>query len=85
VVLGGIMESAGIKPDSMEQEAREKAIDAASGLTTIEAENAFALSVVESKGINPAIVAREKAQAVKKNGLLEIVETTESLESLAAR
>ena len=82
VVLGGIMESAGIKPDSMEQEAREKAIDAASGLTTIEAENAFALSVVESKGINPAIVAREKAQAVKKNGLLEIVETTESLESI---
>lgn len=52
VVLGGIMESAGIKPDSMEQEAREKAIDAASGLTTIEAENAFALSVVESKGIS---------------------------------
>jgi SpoVK/Ycf46/Vps4 family AAA+-type ATPase len=38
--------------------------------------------VVESKGINPAIVAREKAQAVKKNGLLEIVETTESLESI---
>src|ERR1039457_2139638 len=74
------MESAGIQ--SMEQEARDKAIDAASGLTTIEAENAFALSVVESKGLNPEIVAREKAQAVKKNGLLEIVETTESLESI---
>jgi ATP-dependent 26S proteasome regulatory subunit len=82
VVLGGIMESADIKSDSMEQEAKEKAIDAASGLTTIEAENAFALSVVESKRINPEIVAREKAQAVKKNGLLEIVETTESLESI---
>jgi hypothetical protein len=82
VVLVGIMESAGIKSDSMEQEARERAIDAASGLTTIEAENAFALSVVESKGINPEIVAREKAQAVKKNGLLEIVETTESLETI---
>src|ERR1017187_633541 len=80
VVLNGILESAGIQ--SMEQEARDKAIDAASGLTTIEAENAFALSVVESKGINPEIVAREKAQAVKKSGLLEIVETTESLESI---
>jgi hypothetical protein len=55
VVLGGILESAGI--NSMEPEAREKALDAASGLTTIEAENAFALSVVESKGINPEIAA----------------------------
>ena len=40
-VLGGIMESANIK--NMENEQREKVIDAASGLTTIEAENAFAL------------------------------------------
>ena len=44
-VLAGIMESAGIK--TMENEQREKVIDAACGLTTIEAENAFALSVVE--------------------------------------
>jgi len=80
VVLTGIMESAGIQ--SIEQETRDKAIDAATGLTTIEAENAFALSVVESKDINPEIVAREKAQAVKNNGLLELVETKESLESI---
>jgi hypothetical protein len=38
-VLAGIMESANIK--SMEAETREKVIDAACGLTTIEAENAF--------------------------------------------
>lgn len=80
VVLAGICESAEIK--SIEPELREKAIDAASGLTTIEAENAFALSVAESRGINPEIVAREKAQAVKKNGLLELVETKESLDSI---
>ncbi len=79
-VLDGILESAGIK--SIEPDVRDRAIDAASGLTTIEAENAFALSVAESKGIAPEIVAREKAQAVKKNGLLEIVETTESLDSI---
>jgi len=79
-VLSGICESASIR--SLEQELREKAIDAASGLTTIEAENAFALSVVESKGIDPAIVAREKAGAVKKNGILELVETKESLDSI---
>jgi len=79
-VLGGIMESANIK--SMEAEAQEKLIDAASGLTTIEAENAFALSVVESKAIDPVIVAKEKAQAVKKNGLLELIETKETLDSI---
>jgi len=81
-VLSGIMESAGINSASVNQETREKAIDAAAGLTTIEAENTFALSVVESKGINPEIVAREKAQAVKKNGLLEIIESPESLASI---
>jgi len=79
-VLGGIMESANIK--NMENEQREKVIDAASGLTTIEAENAFALSVVQSKAIDPVIVAKEKAQAVKKNGLLELIETKETLDSI---
>ena len=66
----------------MEAETQEKVIDAASGLTTIEAENAFALSVVESKAIDPVIVAKEKAQAVKKNGLLELIETKETLDSI---
>ena len=78
-VLEGIIESAGI---DMDQETKGKVIDAASGLTTIEAENAFALSVVESKAIDPQVVAREKAQAVKKNGLLELIETRETLESI---
>jgi len=36
-------------------------LDAASGLTTIEAENAFALSFIEAGQIQPDIVAREKA------------------------
>ena len=79
-VLGGIMDSAGIP--SLEIEVREKAVEAASGLTTIEAENAFALSVAETKTITATIIAREKAQAVKKNGLLEIIETRESLNSI---
>ncbi len=79
-VLHGILESAGI--ESLEPEAQEKVIAAASGLTTIEAENAFALSFVQSRSIEPSIVAKEKAQAVKKNGLLEIIETKETLESI---
>jgi ATP-dependent 26S proteasome regulatory subunit len=79
-VLGGIVESAGIKGLAVEQQ--EKAIDAACGLTTIEAENAFALSYVQTRTITPEVVAREKAQVVKKSGLLEIIQARESLESI---
>lgn len=79
-VLTGILESANIK--NMEQDQKDQLIDAASGLTTMEAENAFALSYVQTKTVEPAVVSREKAQAVKKNGLLEIVETNETLESV---
>lgn len=79
-VLNGICESAQLKP--LEDEERETVLDAACGLTTIEAENAFALSVVERKTVDCKVVAREKAQAVKKNGLLEIIETSESLDSI---
>ena len=79
-VLAGIMESA--KLPGVAVEVREKAVEAASGLTTMEAENAFALSVAETSAISPTIIAREKAQAVKKNGLLEIVATKESLDCI---
>ena len=79
-VLGGVMESAGIS--SLDVEVREKAVEAAAGLTTIEAENAFSLSFVQSRAIEPSIIAAEKAQAVKKSGLLEIVEVKESLNSI---
>ena len=73
-VLSGILKSTGKKRPSPESTAA--LIDAARGLTTTEAEDAFALSVVECGDLNPAVVAREKAQAVKKNGLLELIETT---------
>src|SRR3954470_18759075 len=79
-VLGGILKSTEKKRPSPESTAA--LIDAARGLTTTEAEDAFALSVVECGDLNPVVVAREKAQAVKKNGLLELIETTESLASI---
>jgi SpoVK/Ycf46/Vps4 family AAA+-type ATPase len=79
-VLDGILESAKLKP--IEGNDRDAALGAASGLTTMEAENAFALSVVQTKRVEATIVAREKAQAVKKNGLLEIIETGETLDAI---
>jgi AAA+ superfamily predicted ATPase len=79
-VLRGIAESA--KLPQPETEAAAGLIDAARGMTTTEAENACALSVVETGRFDPVVIAREKAQAVKKNGLLELVETQESLDSI---
>ena len=76
VVLEGIAQSTNKIPLG---EIRTALIDSARGMTTTEAENAFALSVVEADGLQPAIIAREKAQAVKKNGLLELIDATATL------
>ncbi len=72
VVLEGIARSAGIELDGN----REPILDAASGLTTSEAEDAFALSIVQCGDIKPEVVAKEKSNQVKKNGILELFETT---------
>ena len=77
VVLDNIATSAKVqKPES---DARELLLDAACGLTSIEAENSFALSVVEAGKLCPQIIAREKASEVKKNGLLEVYPNPSSL------
>ncbi len=79
-VLDTLCESAGI--ETPEDERRDRVLDAATGLTCTEAENAFALSVVETRDICPALIAREKARTVKKRGLLEIVEVRETLDDI---
>jgi len=72
VVLDAIASGSGIHLD---EEERDAVLDAASGLTTSEAEDAFAMSIVKRENILPAIIAKEKANTVKKNGILEIVES----------
>jgi len=80
VVLDAICASADL--DKPEADERERILDAATGMTCTEAENAYALSVIECKQVHPAVVAREKAQTVKKGGRLEIVEVRETLEDI---
>lgn len=80
VVLDGILKSAKIK--NLNNEIREAALQSALGLSTTEAENAFALSVVETKTITPQVIAREKARTLKRNGLIEVVETSTSLDDI---
>lgn len=70
LVLDNIALSAKLtKPENND---RDRLQDAACGLTSMEAENAFALSVIEAGKLCPEIVAREKANEVKKGGLLEV-------------
>ena len=80
VVLDNIAKSARKKkPDS---EFRDRLLDAASGLTSMEAENAFALSVIEAGELSPAVVSREKACSIKKSGMLEICTVNETLDDI---
>jgi len=79
-VLDGILKSA--KLPAPNDSIREGALQSALGLTTTEAENAFALSVVETNGIDHKIISREKAHTLKRNGLIEIVETTTGLDDI---
>ena len=80
VVLEAIVQSASLP--ALNAEKRELALNAAMGLTTIEAENAFALSVIEAREIQPCIVARVKAQTLKQGGLLEVIEDCPALDSI---
>jgi hypothetical protein len=80
LVLDGIAQSAELEPP--QNDTRMKLLDAASGLTCLEAENAFALSVAQSKTIQPDIVSSEKAQALKKNGLLEVCSAVTGLDQI---
>jgi hypothetical protein len=80
IVLDNVAKSAA-KP-APEGELRDLLLDSATGLTCWEAENAFALSVVESGTLSPQIVTREKANEVKKNGLLEVCSKVGSLDDI---
>jgi len=79
-VLKGVCLATGAR---MPKEAEVDAIlDAALGMTSVEAENAFSLSLVEAKKFDPALIRREKAVIVKKSGILEVIETLESLDTI---
>lgn len=78
-VLHTLLTGNGHSVESLGAEEEAGILAAASGLTTTEAENAFALSVVERGKVCREVVFREKCQTVKKNGLLEVVETNTTL------
>jgi ATP-dependent 26S proteasome regulatory subunit len=63
---------------------KKEIVDAASGMTKYEAENAFRVAIVESKGkeISPKVIQKEKSRAVKKLGFLEYEPSEYTVEDL---
>jgi hypothetical protein len=80
VVLNGILGANNLQQPN--ETIRESALQSALGLTTTEAENVFALSVIETQCIDHQVIAREKARTLKRNGLIEVVESHTSLQDI---
>ncbi len=57
-------------------------LEAALGMTSLEAENAFALSLREKKAFDATLINREKATIVKKTKVLEVIEVKETLDDV---
>ncbi|TWT38943.1 AAA family ATPase [Blastopirellula retiformator] len=61
---------------------REMVLDAASGLTRMEAENAFSLSLVRHGRITPESVWELKSNTIKKSGLLSLHQSEDDFNTL---
>lgn len=60
----------------------EAILDAGSGLTTNEFLDAVSFSLVEKDKIDPDVVSRIKADTIRKNGILEVVENRVTLDDI---
>jgi len=63
IIARNLLTSAGLEHDL-----KTDAIHAARGLSSQEAEDIFSLSLVQKLSLDPKLIAREKAKAVKKDG-----------------
>ncbi|MFM7131362.1 MAG: AAA family ATPase, partial [bacterium] len=71
------------EPGELPEEADlQKLLDASAGLTRMEAENAFSLSLVRSGKITPETVWEMKAQMLKKSGLVTLYRGHDDFTSL---
>lgn len=69
---------------SVSDNLRKKLIDSALGMTVMEAELAFGLAAVKTRFSEkaPEIVAKEKEQIIRKNGLLDYFNPEENMEAI---
>ena len=75
-LLEGIIQSVRSNPNlktDLSPREREQILQAASGLTSNEAENVFAKSLVETRTFDVNVILGEKEQIIRKSGILEIL------------
>jgi ATP-dependent 26S proteasome regulatory subunit len=80
-LLDSIIESVKANPQvkiDLTTDEREQVLQAAQGLTAIEAENVFAKSLVEKKRFDVDVVLSEKEQIIRKSGILEYYRASEA-------
>jgi len=58
------------------------AADAATGMTKIEAINSFALSLTKKGRLDPAFISDQKAEIIKKLGILEIIKHPDTIDKV---
>lgn len=75
-----LLEDTGIKPP--ENGKLAKVVDGMLGLTLLEAQNAAALSLVQYKELNVSAIIDTKKEIVKRDGVLEFIESTENLDTI---
>ncbi|MBN1699183.1 MAG: AAA family ATPase [Spirochaetales bacterium] len=61
---------------------RNKVLEAALGLTAVEAENVFAKSLIQTKNFDIDIILSEKEQIIRKSGVLEYYRSSDGIESI---
>lgn len=72
-ILDTAMKNGGAKVEPLNGQ-RDAAIDAAVGLSGLEAEACFAKSLVQSRRIDPAVIAAEKKRVIARAGVLQWME-----------
>ena len=80
-----LLQNKNVKSDSLTEEDKDKLCKSALGLTLQEAENAFALAMVNDGRIDVSdikIILDEKAQIIKKTGILEFVQSDFSIDDV---
>jgi ATP-dependent 26S proteasome regulatory subunit len=66
----------------LDEDMREKVLNAARGLTCTEAENVFARSLVMTHGLSLDVIVAEKKQIIRRSQILEYFEAEEDMSSV---
>lgn len=77
-----ILRQTAVEPDMLDETEIPRIVESSLGLTRMECENAFSLSIVRQKVVKPDVVWELKANSLKKSGLLQLYKGKESFDTI---